>query len=56
MSREVVYDRFIDLFLESADDYEPYGLLSPEVIIPGDVKSAWNSSPPPCGQLPEDWQ
>jgi hypothetical protein len=57
MSREVVYDRFIELFLDSADDYEPYGLLSPEVIIPGDVKSAWNSSPPPFGQqLPEDWQ
>ncbi|MFC1774242.1 hypothetical protein ACFL3A_12965 [Pseudomonadota bacterium] len=56
MSREVVYDKFIDLFLDSADDYEPYGLLSPESLTPVDVQTAWSSSPPPFGQLPEDWQ
>ena len=55
MSREVVYDRFIDLFLDSADDYEPYGLLSPESLIPDDVQSAWSSSPPTPRQLPDDW-
>ena len=54
MSREVIYDRFIDLFLGSADEYEPYGLLSPESLVPGDVKSAWSSSPPPSVKLPED--
>ena len=47
MSREVVYDKFIDLFLDSTDDYEPYGLLSFESLTPGDVQTAWRSSPPP---------
>ena len=56
MSREVVYDKFTDLFLDSTDDYEPYELLSFESLTPGDVQTAWRSSPPPLGQLPEDWQ
>ena len=55
MNRESHYDRFIDLFLDSVDDDEPYGVLSSESLVPGDVETAWSSSPPPSVGMPEDW-
>ena len=27
MNNSAIYDRFIDMFLESADDFEPYGAI-----------------------------
>jgi hypothetical protein len=56
MHDESRYDSFIDFFITSMDDDEPYGLLPPEAYMPEDVQSAWSSSPPPLDiVLPENW-
>jgi hypothetical protein len=40
------FAEFDDIFLQSSDDFEPYGLVAPESLLPVDVETAWNSEPP----------
>ena len=41
MNNSAIYDRFIEMFLESSDDYEPYGVISPRAARPQQVERSW---------------
>jgi len=41
MNNSAIYDRFIDMFLESSEDYEPYGAIVQDAAKPRQVIRSW---------------